>query len=114
MTVMKILKLKWVSWGIENERVIIDYQSLLNENQKFSLLVNAWNKSSIYLEKIQELHKQLRDKTGLGFSNNESTSDDTSTQSHLTMCKGKYIHFVKSSAIFEHDEPELQVENIVN
>ncbi|XP_073057377.1 uncharacterized protein [Primulina eburnea] len=67
-------------------------------DMKLSLLVNAWNKSSISLEKMQELQKQSGDKSGLEFCNDEGTSE-TNTKPKLDMCKEKYIHFVKSSVV---------------
>ncbi|XP_073293741.1 uncharacterized protein [Primulina huaijiensis] len=96
----------------ENERVKADYQTMLSENQKLSLLVNAWNKSSISLEKMQELQKQSGDRSGLGFCNDEGTSE-TNTKPKLDMCKGKYIHFVKSSVVQKPEVPTASIERNV-
>ena len=97
----------------ENERVNVDYQTMRFENQKLSVLVNAWNNSSVSLEEMQELQKQSGDRSGLGFSNNESTSE-TSAKPELDKGKGKFIHFVKSSVVYEPEVPNVRVERNVN
>ncbi|XP_073290999.1 uncharacterized protein [Primulina huaijiensis] len=107
------LKVEISKLKTENEKENTEYQTMRSENQKLSLLVNAWNKSSVSLEKMQELQKQSGDKSGLGFSNNESTSE-TSTNPILDMNKGKFIHFVKSSVVHEPVIPTVQVKKFVN
>lgn len=97
----------------EVEKVRTDYQKLLEENKKLSLLVNLWNKSSVSLEKIQELHKYFVDKTGLGFSCNECTTFEIGTQSQLDNGKGKYIKFVKSNVTHEEEKTVIHVERNV-
>lgn len=36
----------------------------------------------------------------------------TSTQKQLNMWKEKYIYFIKSSAVYENDEPNIQVKKM--
>lgn len=78
-----------------------------------SLLLSTWNKYYVSIEKMKELKKKSRDRTSLRFSNNESTSK-ISTQPPLNMFKGNYIHFVKSSTLYEHNEPKVQFEQPIN
>ncbi|XP_075497769.1 uncharacterized protein LOC142535003 [Primulina tabacum] len=96
----------------ENDRMNTDYQTLKSENQRLSVLVNAWNKSSVSLENMQELQKQSGDRSGLGFSNNESTSGN-STKPELDTSKEKYIRFIKSSLVYEPEVPTVRVERNV-
>ncbi|XP_073290536.1 uncharacterized protein [Primulina huaijiensis] len=81
--------------------------------EKLSLLVNSWNNSSVSLEKMQELRKQSGDRSGLGFSNNESTSE-MGTKPELDKGKGNFIHFVKSSMVYEPEVSTVRVERTVD
>ncbi|KZV18957.1 hypothetical protein F511_24784 [Dorcoceras hygrometricum] len=56
---------------------------------------------SLRTNKLHEIQKPLNDKTGLGFSFCESSSEETCTQSDLADEKFKKMSFVKASVI--HD-----------
>ncbi|KZV24713.1 hypothetical protein F511_28561 [Dorcoceras hygrometricum] len=60
-------------------------------------VMSSWTKSSISLRKLHETQKPLDDKSGLGFSFGESSSEETSTQSNLANDKFKKMNFVKAS-----------------
>lgn len=48
---------------------------------------------------------------GLGF-NNQLELTEIGTKPKLSM-KEKYIHFVKSSMVYEHNEPNLQLKRML-
>ncbi|KZV27057.1 hypothetical protein F511_23568 [Dorcoceras hygrometricum] len=66
--------------------------------------MSSWRKSSISLGKVHEVQKPFNDRTGLGFSSRESSSNDTNTHSDLADDKFKRLCFVKASMI--HDTLE--------
>ncbi|KZV56669.1 hypothetical protein F511_34927 [Dorcoceras hygrometricum] len=63
--------------------------------------MSSWTKSSVSLSKLHETQKPLNDKSGLGFSFGENSSEETCTQSDLAGDKFKKMNFVKAGVI--HD-----------
>lgn len=102
----KDLKAEVVKLQTENKIIQV-------EHQKMTLLIEAWNKSSVSLEKMQELQKKSGDRTGLGFINNECPSEPNA-KPKPEICKEKYINFVKSSKAYILDEPEVKIKEPVN
>ncbi|KZV27858.1 hypothetical protein F511_38256 [Dorcoceras hygrometricum] len=74
---------------------------LSSENKRLSQMMSSWTKSSVSLGKLHETQKPLNEKSGLGFSFGESSSEGTSTQSNMDGDKFKKMNFVKASVI--HD-----------
>ncbi|KZV30513.1 hypothetical protein F511_26841 [Dorcoceras hygrometricum] len=72
-----------------------------NDLLRLSQVMSLWTKSSVSLSKFHETQKPLNEKSGLGFSFGESSSEGTSTQSELAGEKFKKMNFVKASVI--HD-----------
>ncbi|KZV39770.1 microtubule-associated protein 70-4 [Dorcoceras hygrometricum] len=89
---------------IENDLLRTKSCELSSENERLSQVMSSWTKSSVSLGKLHETQKPLNDKTGLGFSFGERSSEGTSTQSDLAGDKFKKINFVKASVI--HDAYE--------
>lgn len=92
----------------ENEELRRTVQATIDENQKLLKTVNAWNQSSVSLKELHEKQKQAADKTGIGYSNYDCNSIEPSTQPQLKKGKFNYINFVRSSTVYEHDEPNVQ------
>ncbi|KZV24637.1 hypothetical protein F511_37283 [Dorcoceras hygrometricum] len=63
--------------------------------------MSSWNKSSRALHKLQEILKPVYDKTGLGFSNSESSEGETSTQSQSAYDKFNKMTIVKADVIYD-------------
>ncbi|KZV57338.1 hypothetical protein F511_14939 [Dorcoceras hygrometricum] len=70
----------------------------MTENEKL------WTKSSVSQTKLHEAQNPLNDKTGLGFSNDESDSGETSAQSGLVNDKFKIMNFDKASTTYDNLE----------
>ncbi|KZT76457.1 hypothetical protein F511_46518 [Dorcoceras hygrometricum] len=62
--------------------------------------MSPWNKSSRALHKLQKIKNQCM-KTGLGFSNSESSEGETSTQSQSAYDKFNKMSFVKADVIYD-------------
>ncbi|KZV40279.1 protein SUPPRESSOR OF npr1-1, CONSTITUTIVE 1-like [Dorcoceras hygrometricum] len=86
---------------IENDSVRTKSCELSSKNGRLNQVMSSWTQSSISLSKLHETQKPLNDKTGLGFSFVESSSEETCTQSDLVDDKFKKMNFVKASVI--HD-----------
>ncbi|KZV13856.1 hypothetical protein F511_44932 [Dorcoceras hygrometricum] len=72
---------------------------LKSENERSNEVMSSWTKSSVSLNKLHEIQKQLNYKSGLGFSVGESSSEGTSTQSDLAYDKFKKMNFFRASVI---------------
>ncbi|KZV42398.1 hypothetical protein F511_25829 [Dorcoceras hygrometricum] len=94
-----ILKIELSKLKIENESLRNRSCKLTSENEKLNHVMSSWTKSSVSLGKLHETQKPLNDKTGLGFSVGESSSEETSTQSDLADGKFKKMNFVKASVV---------------
>lgn len=70
-----ILKVKLSLLTTENENMQKIFHETLNENKRLMNLVNAWNKSSVSIEKMHE-----RKKLGGEFGLNEGSTSETKTQ----------------------------------
>ncbi|KZV48590.1 hypothetical protein F511_27201 [Dorcoceras hygrometricum] len=68
------------------------------------MTMSSRTKSSSSLDKLFEIQMPASDRTSLGFSVSESSSEETSTQSQLVYDKFNKMIFVKASAI--HDPCE--------
>ncbi|KZV36119.1 hypothetical protein F511_22098 [Dorcoceras hygrometricum] len=90
--------------NIENESLRNNSCELTSENERLNHVMISWKKSYVSLGKLHETQKSLNDKTGLGFSVGESSSEGTSTQSDLADGKFKKMNFVKASVT--HDTCE--------
>ncbi|KZV17068.1 hypothetical protein F511_02984 [Dorcoceras hygrometricum] len=66
--------------------------------------MSSWTKYSVSLSKLHEAQKPLNDKSSLGFNVGESSTEETSTQSHLVYDKFKKMSFVKASVIYDSCE----------
>ncbi|KZV21079.1 hypothetical protein F511_36540 [Dorcoceras hygrometricum] len=82
---------------IENDSLRIKSCELSYENARLNHVMSSWTKYSVYLSKLHETQKPLNDKSGLGFSFGESSSEKTSTQSNPANDKFKKMNFVKAS-----------------
>ncbi|KZV32173.1 microtubule-associated protein 70-4 [Dorcoceras hygrometricum] len=89
---------------IENDLLRTKSCELSSKNERLSQVMSSWSKSFVSLGKMHETQKPLNDKSGLGFSFGESSSEGTSIQSHLAGDKFKKMNFVKASVI--HDAYE--------
>ncbi|KZV42741.1 Carboxyl-terminal-processing protease [Dorcoceras hygrometricum] len=92
----ELIKLK-----IESDLLRTKSCELSSENERLSQEMCSCTKSSVSLGKLHETQKPLNDKSGLGFSFGESSSEGTSTQPDLAGDKFKKMNFVKASVI--HD-----------
>ncbi|KZV39393.1 hypothetical protein F511_23553 [Dorcoceras hygrometricum] len=86
---------------IENDSLRAKSCELSSENERFNHVMSSWTKSSVSLSKLHETQKPLTDKSGLGFSFGENSSEETCTESDLASDKFKKIKFFKASVI--HD-----------
>ncbi|KZT76970.1 hypothetical protein F511_46007 [Dorcoceras hygrometricum] len=64
---------------IENDLLRNRSCEFKSENERLNEVMNSWTKSSVSLSKLHETQKPLNDKSGLGFSVGESSSEGTST-----------------------------------
>ncbi|KZV18958.1 hypothetical protein F511_24785 [Dorcoceras hygrometricum] len=95
------LQTEFIKLKIENDSLRTKSCELSFENDRLNQVMSSWTQSSISLSKLHEIQKPLNDKTGLGFSFCESSSEETCTQSDLVDEKFKKMSFVKASVI--HD-----------
>ncbi|KZV20455.1 protein FLX-like 2 [Dorcoceras hygrometricum] len=98
------LKTELTKLKTENESLISMSNELTSENDRLNQVMSSWTKSSISLGKLHEVQKPFNEKTGLGFSYDESSSIDTSTQSNMADDKLKRMSFV--IVIMIHDTLE--------
>ncbi|KZV17417.1 splicing factor 3B subunit 1-like [Dorcoceras hygrometricum] len=84
---------------IENDLLRNRSSELKSENERLNKVMSSWTKSSVSLNKLHEIQKPLNDKSSLGFSVGERSSEGTSTQSDLAYDKFKTMNFVKASVI---------------
>ncbi|KZV53658.1 hypothetical protein F511_28097 [Dorcoceras hygrometricum] len=68
---------------IENDLLRTKSCELSSENERLNHVMSSWTKSSVSLRKLHETQKPLDDKSGLGFSFDERSSEKTCTQSDL-------------------------------
>lgn len=54
------------------------------------------------------MQKQAEDRTVLGFNNSDCNSSKENIQSCLDKGRSNTIHFVRSSTIYKHDDPDIQ------
>ncbi|KZV33326.1 hypothetical protein F511_41498 [Dorcoceras hygrometricum] len=94
-----ILKTELSKMMIENDLLRNRPCELKSKNERLNEVMSSWTKSSVSLSKLHETQKPLNDKSGLGFSVGESSSEGTSTQSDLAYDKFKKMNFVKASVI---------------
>ncbi|KZV37654.1 hypothetical protein F511_38865 [Dorcoceras hygrometricum] len=90
---------------IENDSLRAKSCELSSENERLNHVMSSLTKSSVSLSKLHETQKPLNDKSSLGFSFGESSSEETCTQSDLAGDRFKNMNFVKASVI--HDVCEL-------
>ncbi|KZV41454.1 hypothetical protein F511_34961 [Dorcoceras hygrometricum] len=98
------LKTEFSKLMMENELLRNKSSELKAEIEKLNLTMSSWTKSSASLDKLFEIQKPASDRTGLGFSVSERSSEETSTQSQLLYDKLNKMSFVKASVI--HDPCE--------
>ncbi|KZV40189.1 G-type lectin S-receptor-like serine/threonine-protein kinase [Dorcoceras hygrometricum] len=89
---------------IKNDLLRTKSCELSSENERLSQVMSSWTKSYVSLGKLHETQKPMNDKSGLGFSVGESSSEGTCTQSNLAYDKFKKMNFFKASVI--HDAYE--------
>ncbi|KZV15571.1 hypothetical protein F511_16641 [Dorcoceras hygrometricum] len=101
------------SFKTELSKLMMEIELLRNKSselkaeiEKLNLTMSSWTKSSASLDKMFEIQKPASDRTGLGFSVSESSSEETSTQSQLVYEKFNKMIFVKASVI--HDPCECR------
>ncbi|KZV28609.1 hypothetical protein F511_11914 [Dorcoceras hygrometricum] len=98
------LKTELSKLKIENDLLRTKSCELSSENERLRQVMSYWTKSSVSLGKLHETQKPLNEKSCLGLSFGESSSEETSTQSDLADDKFKKLNFVKASVI--HDAYE--------
>ncbi|XP_073120346.1 uncharacterized protein [Henckelia pumila] len=103
------LKTKLNLLATENDNMKRVFQTTFFENQKLLKTINAWNKASVSLDKIHENQKQAGDKTGLGYGSNECNGSKENTQLYSSGNNTNVMRFVRSSTIYEHAEPDIDV-----
>ncbi|KZT76509.1 hypothetical protein F511_46467 [Dorcoceras hygrometricum] len=75
------LKTELSKLRIENELLRSESSELKAEVEKLTKEMSSWTQSARAFHKLQEIQKSVHDRTGLGFSNSESSEGETSTQS---------------------------------
>ncbi|KZV18805.1 hypothetical protein F511_25732 [Dorcoceras hygrometricum] len=95
------LKTELSKFRIENELLRSESSELKAEVEKLTKEMSFWTQSARAFHKLQEIQKSAHDRTGLGFSNRESSEGETSTQSQPAYDKFNKMSFVKENVI--HD-----------
>ncbi|KZV52119.1 hypothetical protein F511_07074 [Dorcoceras hygrometricum] len=80
---------------IENDLLRSESSELKAEVEKLTKEMSSWTQSARAFQKLQEIQKSALDRTGLGFSNSDS-SGETSTQSQPVYDKFNKMGFVKA------------------
>ncbi|XP_073016746.1 uncharacterized protein [Primulina eburnea] len=107
------LKVKLSLIAAENDDLRRLFHATLKENKRLLSTINMWNKSSASLDKIHEMQKPAGDRTGLGYGINDCNTSEASTQPLLEKDSLRSIKFVRSSSVYEHNEPIVQgIQNI--
>ncbi|KZV44874.1 hypothetical protein F511_32636 [Dorcoceras hygrometricum] len=95
------LKTELSKLRIENELLRSESSELKAEVEKLTKEMRSWTQSARAFHKLQEIQKSAHDRTGLGFSNCESSEGETSTQSQPVYDKFNKMSFVKADVIYE-------------
>ncbi|KZV36656.1 Phytoalexin-deficient 4-2 protein [Dorcoceras hygrometricum] len=85
----------------ENEMLRSESSELKAEVEKLTKEMSSWTQSARAFQKLQEIQKSALDRTGLGFSNSESSEGETSTQSQPVYDKLNKMGFVKADVIYD-------------
>ncbi|KZV54007.1 hypothetical protein F511_40731 [Dorcoceras hygrometricum] len=86
---------------IENELLRSESSELKAEVEKLTKEMSSWTQLARAFHKLQEIQKSAHDRTGLGFSNSESSEGETSTQSQPVYEKFNKMSFVKADVIYD-------------
>ncbi|KZV32008.1 hypothetical protein F511_35512 [Dorcoceras hygrometricum] len=86
---------------IENDLLRSESSELMAEVEKLTKEMSSWTQSARAFQKLQEIQKSALDRTGLGFSNSESSEGETSTQSQPVYDKFNKMGFVKVDVIYD-------------
>ncbi|KZV53953.1 hypothetical protein F511_42249 [Dorcoceras hygrometricum] len=70
---------------------------MINENQRLAGIISSWTRSSTSLGKLHGVVKPSGDKTGLGYSSNDSSTTEISCTPQPDRTKFQTMNFVKSS-----------------
>ncbi|XP_073049448.1 uncharacterized protein [Primulina eburnea] len=100
------LKVKLSLIAAENDDLRRVFHATLKENKRLLSTINKWNKSSASLDRMHEMQKPAGDRTGLGYGINDCNTSEASTQPLLEKDSLRSIKFVRSSSVYEHDEPK--------
>ncbi|KZV16206.1 flagellar/basal body protein [Dorcoceras hygrometricum] len=95
------LKIELSKLTAENDLLRNESSELKAEVEKLTKEMSSWNQSARALHKLQEIQKPAYDKTGLGFSNSETSEGETSTQSQPAYDKFNKMSFVKDDMIYD-------------
>ncbi|KZV38683.1 hypothetical protein F511_26329 [Dorcoceras hygrometricum] len=95
------LKTELSKLRIENELLRSESSELKAEVEKLTKKMSSWTQSARAFHKLQEIQNSVHDRTGLDFSNSESSEGETSTQSQPAYDKFNKMSFVKVNVI--HD-----------
>ncbi|KZV50732.1 hypothetical protein F511_09259 [Dorcoceras hygrometricum] len=95
------LKTELSKLRIENELLRSESSELKAEVEKLTKEMSSWTQSARAFHKLQEIQKSAHDRTGLGFSNSESSEGETSTQSQPVYDKFNKMSFVKANVIYD-------------
>ncbi|KZV41344.1 hypothetical protein F511_37992 [Dorcoceras hygrometricum] len=95
------LKTELSKLRIENELLRSESSELKAEVEKLTKEMSSWTQSARAFHKLQEIQKSAHDRTGLGFSNSESSEGETSTQSQPAYDKFNKMGFVKADVIYD-------------
>ncbi|XP_073057207.1 uncharacterized protein [Primulina eburnea] len=107
------LKVKLSLIAAENDDLRRVFHATLKENKRLLSTIKMWNKSSASLDKIHEMQKPAGDRTVLGYGINDCNISEASTQPLLEKDSLRSIKFVRSSSVYENDEPKVQgIQNI--
>ncbi|KZV48689.1 hypothetical protein F511_27060 [Dorcoceras hygrometricum] len=95
------LKTKLSRLKIENDLLISESSELKAEVEKLTKEMSSWTQSARAFQKLQEIQKSALDRTGLDFSNSESSEGETSTQSQPMYDNFNKMGFVKADVIYD-------------
>ncbi|KZV25121.1 hypothetical protein F511_27436 [Dorcoceras hygrometricum] len=95
------LKTEFSKLRIENELLRSESSELKAEVEKLTKEMSSWTQSARAFQKLQEIQKSTLDRTGLSFSNSESSGGETSTQSQPVYDKFNKMGFVKDDVIYD-------------
>ncbi|KZV34310.1 acyl-CoA-binding domain-containing protein 4 [Dorcoceras hygrometricum] len=95
------LKIELSKLTTENELLRAKSCELEAEIEDLNSILSSWTKSSVYMNKLQEIQKPVYDRTGLSFNSSESSSEETSTQSKPVYDKFNKMSLVKANVIYD-------------